>query len=256
LPQKLNSLALLTLLCAGVGIGIGIGIGIDLARGQWAAGAKAFWTETWRVAKELRPNAKFGNYDFNHCGNWGCSDAMYWHWQKNAENAGVRPPTVPPLPPTQPAPQCSVPNTNDELGWLWQLLDVLEPTIYFSTNNASINNQFIDCALGEARRVAALAKPSRGGKRMPIFPYADALWNAEWGGAARSQYLNASALESVLMRAAMKHGVDGVFMWGAGFRGCAEAWECAGNGTCTDGVETFFTLCLLKKIPRQARDSG
>ena len=33
--------------------------------------------------------------------------------------------------------------------------------------------------------------------------------------------------------------VDGLFMWGAGFRGCAEPWECKGNGTCTaDGITT------------------
>ena len=56
---------------------------------------------------------------------------------------------------------------------------------------------------GEARRVATLAKPLRGGKRIPIYPYADALWNAEWGHAARSQYLNASAMQSTLMREAM-----------------------------------------------------
>ena len=65
---------------------------------------------------------------------------------------------------------------------------------------------------GEARRVAALAKPLRGGKRIPIYPYADALWNAEWGHATRSQYFNASAVQSILMRAAMKHGVDGLFL--------------------------------------------
>jgi hypothetical protein len=54
--------------------------------------------------------------------------------------------------------------------------------------------------------LVGIAKPLRNGRRMPIYPYADALWNAEWGGEVRSQYLNASALESVLMRAAMKHG--------------------------------------------------
>ena len=58
------------------------------------------------------------------------------------------------LPSTQPAPKCAVPNSNDspEMSWLWKLLDVLEPTIYLSTDNASINGAFIDCALGEARR--------------------------------------------------------------------------------------------------------
>lgn len=43
------------------------------------------------------------------------------------------------------------------------------------------------------------------------------------------------------MRAAMMHGVDGLFMWGAGFRGCVEPWECKGNGSCSGGSCTHFT---------------
>jgi hypothetical protein len=128
-----------------------------------------------------------------------------------------------------------VPNSNDspDISWLWRLLDVLEPTIYLSTNNASINGAFLDCALGEARRcavncllpirveplrlrqltclpavellfsVATLARPLRDGKRLLIYPYAEVLWNAMWGGAATSQYLNGTALEMVIMRGAM-----------------------------------------------------
>ena len=52
------------------------------AKRQWAAGAKAFWSETFALAKKLRPKAQFGNYDFNHCGNWGCADSNYWGWLK------------------------------------------------------------------------------------------------------------------------------------------------------------------------------
>ena len=52
------------------------------AKRQWSAGAKAFWSETFALAKKLRPNAQFGNYDFNHCGNWGCADSNYWGWLK------------------------------------------------------------------------------------------------------------------------------------------------------------------------------
>ena len=37
------------------------------------------------------------------------------------------------------------------------------------------------------------------------------------------------------------HGVDGLFMWGAGFRGCVEPWECKGNGSCSGGSCTHFT---------------
>jgi hypothetical protein len=126
-----------------------------------------------------------------------------------------------------------VPNSNDspDISWLWQLLVVLEPTIYLSTNNASINGEFLDCALGEARRcaanclrpvellclrqltclpvvellfsVATLARPLRDGKRLLIYPYAEVLWNAMWGGAATSQYLNGTALEMTIMRGAM-----------------------------------------------------
>ena len=113
---------------------------------------------------------------------------------------------------------------------------MLEPTIYLSTNNATITEQFVDCALTEARRVATLAvcarvcaracasasacahrpfshswfpkykltsprgrqKPLRHGVRMPIFPYAEILWEAEWGDAARSQCVLLSASLCVL----------------------------------------------------------
>ena len=68
--------------------------------------------------------------------------------------------------------------------------------------------------------------------------YAEVLWNAMWGAAATSQYLNGTALEMVIMRGAMYHGVDGLFMWGSGSRECGAAWLCNGTGTCSGGTKT------------------
>ena len=65
-------------------------------------------SQTLATAKRLRPNARFGNYDWNHCGTWGCSDALYYEWLKTAESRGGRPKTA--LPAAQPAPKCTVPN--------------------------------------------------------------------------------------------------------------------------------------------------
>ena len=76
-----------------------------------------------------------------------------------------------------------------------------------STNNVSLSQQFVDCALTEARRVATMARKTvRGGRRMPIYPYGWYDYDAMYGGAARSQYVNASGLHTIFLRAAMKHG--------------------------------------------------
>ena len=74
-----------------------------------------------------------------------------------------------------------------------------------STNNASLSQQFVDCALTEARRVATMARKT-GGRRMPIYPYGWYDYDAMYGSAARSQYVNASGLHTIFLRAAMKHG--------------------------------------------------
>ena len=41
---------------------------------------------------------------------------------------------------------------------------------------------------------------------MPIYPYGWYDYDAMYGGAARSQYVNASGLHTIFLRAAMKHG--------------------------------------------------
>lgn len=141
------------------------------AKEQWNAAAELFWTKTFELAKKLRPNALWSNYGVGHC--FGCLDAEYYGWMKQAEDAGYRPKTYGKiaLPAEQPPPVCTAPNDNDtpELTWLWKLVDVLEPVIYLSNNNASFNARFIDCSLGEARRIATIARGLRGGKRMPIY---------------------------------------------------------------------------------------
>ena len=76
---------------------------------------------------------------------------------------------------------------------------------------------------------------------MPIYGYAWYDWNAEFGTTPPSQFLDRAALDTIYLRAAMKHGIDGVFMWGGGFRDCAETWECRGNGTCANGSCTART---------------
>ena len=171
------------------------------ARRQFNAGARAFYTGAFEEAQRLRPNALWGAYDTNHCGGYACSDANYWQWTKNAEANGGRPKTN--LSKTRPAAVCAVPNVNDELGWLWKLLDVLEPTIYQSTNSPAVMRSIIDCSLGEARRVAQLARRLRGGKRIPIVPYQMYDWNA---CTTDCKFLNRTALYDTLTYAALKYG--------------------------------------------------
>ena len=135
------------------------------ARKEFNLGAQQFWTKTFELAQELRPNALWSNYHVGHCGTFGCGDAEYWGFIEQEERLHRYPKS--PLPASQPPPVCAVPNDNDSQGlqWLWKLVDALEPVMYLSNNNASFNTQFIDCALGEARRVAMLARKLRGGKR-------------------------------------------------------------------------------------------
>ena len=184
------------------------------ARRQFNAGARAFYTGAFEEAQRLRPNALWGAYDTNHCGSYSCSDANYWQWAKNAEANGGRPKTN--ISKTRPPAVCPVPNANDELGWLWKLLDVLEPTIYQSNNSPAVTRSVIDCSLGEARRVAQLARKLRGGKRIPIIPYQEYDWDActtfRDGRSVNSgrdcKFLNRSALYDTLTYAALKYGED------------------------------------------------
>jgi hypothetical protein len=213
------------------------------AKKEFNDAAQGFWTRTFELAKRLRPNALWSNYNVGNCAAHGCDDAEYYPWQAMMEKRKLRPKSNPPLPSSQPAPVCSTPNDNDsELSWLWKLVDVLEPVIYLSTQNATFNQRYLDCKLGEARRVSRLARPMRDGRRMPIYAYAWYDWNAECSrsldpdcGEPTSQYLNQSALDTIFLRAALKHGIDGVFMWGGAFRDCAQAFECHGPGTCAGG---------------------
>jgi hypothetical protein len=135
------------------------------ARTEFNLGAQQFWTKTFELAKKLRPNALWSNYHVGHCGTFGCGDAEYWGFMEQEQRLGRSPKTN--MPASQPPPMCAVPNDNDSPGlqWLWKLVDVLEPVMYLSNQNASFNAQFIDCTLGEARRVATLARKLRGGKR-------------------------------------------------------------------------------------------
>jgi hypothetical protein len=197
------------------------------AKRQFNAGAKAFYTAAFQEAQKLRPNALWGAYDTNHCGTYACSDANYWLWTKNAQASGGRPKTN--LSKTRPAAVCPVPNINDELGWLWVLIDVLEPTIYQSTNSPAVTRSIIDCSLGEARRVATMARKLRGGKRIPVVPYQEIEWNA---CTTDCKFLNKTALYDTLTYAALKYGIDGLYLWGGGGRECIPA-NCNGTGSCT-----------------------
>ena len=197
------------------------------AKRQFNAGAKAFYTAAFQEAQKLRPNALWGAYDTNHCGTYACSDTNYWQWTKNVQASGDRPKTN--LSTTRPAAVCPVPNINDELGWLWVLIDVLEPTIYQSTNSPAVTRSIIDCSLGEARRVATMARKLRGGKRIPVVPYQEIEWNA---CTTDCKFLNKTALYDTLTYAALKYGIDGLYLWGGGGRECIPA-NCNGTGSCT-----------------------
>ena len=50
------------------------------AKAEFNHAAEEFWTATFQLAQELRPNALWSNYDVGKCASHGCGDAEYYPW--------------------------------------------------------------------------------------------------------------------------------------------------------------------------------
>ena len=129
---------------------------------EFERGARSFMETTLAEAQRLRPNARFGYYGYPSC--YGYLD---WREPRGmdpggwAEAASCRPETR---------------EANDDLlSWLWEAVDVLLPSMYALSRNATYNDMLVSNELREARRVqASLSTPK------PVYFYG---WYYPFAGA-------------------------------------------------------------------------
>ena len=195
-----------------------------LAKQEWETTARAFLEITLAEGRRLRPLTRWGIYGWPSCQSYG-------DWRSTT---GVDPGAL------IHGSRCVAATTvaNDHLlGWLWEAVDVLLPSFYAMSTNASYNNLLVAGELREARRIQAALRV-----RKPIFFYA---WYYPWdchsctdtphkptcsmdpdGDYERTCFDTPAMLASQLALPA-QYGIDGVIMWGAG-SDVYTATHCAG----------------------------
>lgn len=133
-------------------------------------GAKAFFTYTVNLIKQLRPNVRLGFY-----------------------SQGI----------DQPIPQGAADNA--ALLWLWEIVDILAPSIYPSSNFTRDKGSIESMVIG-ALESAAMVKPPAN--RPEVYPYARA-----FVGEGGKPFTAEELAEQLQLSAGL--GVDGIIVWGS-----------------------------------------
>ena len=140
--------------------------------------------ETIRAAKALRPRTRWGFYGYPHCHTKDCK-------------AGV----------------CTR-SSNDKLGWLWDEVTSLHPSVYLLQQPDSANTAYVSCQLSETQRVANLSMERVPGRAPPqAFPFAS--WSGNHQTSHGWPYLDSTEAfdaEFVLPR---RFGAAGAIIWGS-----------------------------------------
>ena len=153
----------------------------EVAAAEFNAAGKQFFLETIKLAKKLRPNARFGYYQY----------------------------------------PMDNPSVNDAQEWFWEAVDVLAPSVYIHTPRLPVVNQsaIIAKPVEEALRLAALVgQGTPSGARPVVMPYIRAgcygVWHPPIPGEAPPFMWNTGDLVASVMAPASM-GVDGLIMWGS-----------------------------------------
>ncbi|XP_015438973.1 PREDICTED: hyaluronidase-like [Dufourea novaeangliae] len=141
---------------------------------------KLFMEDTLKAAKQIRPFASWGYYAYPYCYN---------------------------LTPNQPSSQCdeTAMLENDKMSWLFELEDVLLPSVYLRQSLA--NSQRVGLVGGRVKEALRIAKETTPRKR--VLPY---YWYKYQDH--RDTYLNKADLEATL-RKILDLGADGLIIWGS-----------------------------------------
>ena len=102
------------------------------AEREFNEASRAFWTESLRLCKKLRPKAQWGWYNY---------------------------------------PVDAWPATFSELSWLYDEVTALFPSIYLFKHNATENAAYVDKVLNQTRQVRDAAR-RRTGRLLPIYSFA------------------------------------------------------------------------------------
>ncbi|XP_076240384.1 hyaluronidase [Calliopsis andreniformis] len=141
---------------------------------------RLFMEETLKAAKKIRPSATWGYYAYPYCYN---------------------------LTPNQPSSQCekTVVLENDKMSWLYDLEDVLLPSVYLRQSLTSSERVgLVGGRVKEALRIARQTTP-----RKKVLPYYWYKYQDQ-----RDAYLNKADLEATL-RKISELGADGLIIWGS-----------------------------------------
>ncbi|XP_076763693.1 hyaluronidase [Xylocopa sonorina] len=140
---------------------------------------RLFMAETLKLAKQLRPEASWGYYAYPYCYN---------------------------LTPNQPSSQCdsTTMQENDKMSWLFELEDVLLPSVYLRLSLTS--SERVGLVGGRVKEALRISKQTGGRKVLPYYwyKYQD----------RRDAYLSKADLEATL-RKISDLGADGVVIWGS-----------------------------------------
>nr|AGI16775.1 Cul o 2 allergen [Culicoides obsoletus] len=117
---------------------------IEAARLFEAAG-RTFVEETINVAKILRPKAKWGYYGFPYCFNMNGGANMNEDCPANVKEE------------------------NDQIKWLWDIVDVVLPSVYL--NNKITSAQRVQFVRGRMREGYRVAKMSKKSPKPPVLAY-------------------------------------------------------------------------------------
>lgn len=141
---------------------------------------RLFMEETLKAAKTTRPSASWGYYAYPYCYN---------------------------LTPNQPSSQCDKTTVleNDKMSWLFELEDVLLPSVYLrSSLTSSERVGLVGGRVRESLRIARQTTP-----RKKVLPYYWYKYQDQ-----RDAYLNKADLEATL-RKISDLGADGLIIWGS-----------------------------------------
>ncbi|KOC68535.1 Hyaluronidase, partial [Habropoda laboriosa] len=141
---------------------------------------KLFMEETLKAAKQMRPEAIWGYYAYPYCYN---------------------------LTPNQPSSQCdsTTIQENDKLSWLFELEDVLLPSVYLRRSLTS--GQRVGLVGGRVKEALRIAKQMTSRKK--VLPYYWYKYQDQ-----RDSYLTKVDLEATL-RKISDLGADGLIIWGS-----------------------------------------
>lgn len=153
-------------------------IGIQ-AKKDFDCAARAFFEQTLATCKALRPQARWGYYEYPLCA---------------ADIEGMH---------------CNNAAANDGLDWLWKATDVLSPSIYQYNQDTPLGNwtRTVLVKVAEAVRVAPAGAA--------VLPFGT-LWTKQHfaNGSSASVFLDPPHL-AVQLESVAQTGADGVIIWGS-----------------------------------------